>query len=56
MLWDATPAGFTLNNPLRSAMLPPREKANSYQYHRDSELQADVKPGSNQFDFALHSL
>jgi hypothetical protein len=24
-------------------------------YNRDSELQADVKPGSNQFDFAIHS-
>ena len=25
------PAGFTLNNPFRSAMLSPREKANSYE-------------------------
>ncbi len=31
MFRDRIPAGFTLNNPLRSAMLPPREKANSYE-------------------------
>jgi alpha-tubulin suppressor-like RCC1 family protein len=31
-IWDPLPAGFTLNNPFRSATLSPRERANSYEY------------------------
>jgi hypothetical protein len=38
MFRDATPAGFTLNNPLSSAMLPPCEKANSHESTGDDHL------------------
>ena len=43
------PAGFTLNNPLGSAMLPPPDKANSYEFFALQQLPYPEELAEQQF-------